>query len=225
MALKPDRFCHPETHTLNHSYQVFTIVSVPNVIVFCVDPKMPIWRVPRNCSLCEIITENWLAYIFPPGLIDTVVLISILQEWALSHEVYGNSLVDRVFFQPKHSDLSNKGKVRCFWLNTDFFSRPNCAKASGVIQHNYTLFSSLLKNASDERGHCWNHKKSWLTKNSCFSTTPQQSLVIILKLQDRIRKFGILKVLHKPTSDLFHHLKTDQLTLDTIIFNKKYENI
>ena len=80
MALKPDRFCHPETHTLNHSYQVFTIVSVPNVIVFCDDPKMPIWRVPRNCSLCEIITENWLAYIFPPGLIDTVVLISILQK-------------------------------------------------------------------------------------------------------------------------------------------------
>ena len=57
----------------------FTIVSVPNVIVFCVDPKMPIWRVPRNC-LCEIITENWLAFIFPPGLIDTVVLISILQK-------------------------------------------------------------------------------------------------------------------------------------------------
>ena len=131
MALKPDRCCHPETHTFNHSYQVFTVVSVSNVIVFCVDPKMPIWRVPRNCSLCEIITENWLAYIFPPGLIDTVVLISILQKWALSHEVYGNSLVDRVFFSTKTFRSFQLRKSQMFFAKYRFLQQAKLRKGLG----------------------------------------------------------------------------------------------
>ena len=111
------------------------------------------------------------------------------------------------FLQTNHSDLSNKGKVRCFRLNTDFFSRPNCAKASGVIQHYYyTLFSSLLKNVSDERGHWWHHKKPCRTEISGFSTTPQWVSSSSSNFNTGFASLACWRFSHEPTSDLLHHL-------------------
>ena len=54
--------------------EVFTIVSVPNVILFWAHPKMP-KASPKKISICEMITENWLAYIFPQSLIEAGALI------------------------------------------------------------------------------------------------------------------------------------------------------
>ena len=184
--------------------EVFTIVSVLNVLLFCVHPKMP-KASPKKISFCGNICIYIFSVIISQSLIETGALI--WQEWALSHEVHGNSLADRVFSTKTFRSFQLKKGQMCL-AKLRFLQQAKMHKASGVIQHNYTLFSSLHKNVFDEWGHWWNHKKTCWRKNSGFSKTPQRRVSSSSShFNTGFASLACWRFLHEPTSDLLHHLK------------------